>query len=68
METHAVIVADRTDIIRMWSAGAQKPLGYDAKDAVGPLRQASRHGIGSRNLRQSFSGKMARSKMSGRLA
>jgi PAS domain-containing protein len=35
METHAILIVDRARVIHVWSAGAQKLLGYDAQDARG---------------------------------
>src|SRR6266536_642128 len=35
MESHAIVIADSTGIIRMWSPGAERLFGYDAVRAVG---------------------------------
>lgn len=50
METHAIVIADRDGVIRMWSAGAERLFGYPADDALGqsldlivPERHRERH-------------------------
>ena len=35
METHAVVIADASGVIRVWSAGAERLFGYDEASAVG---------------------------------
>ncbi len=35
LETHAVVMADRSGTICVWSAGAERLFGYDAQTAIG---------------------------------
>ena len=35
MDQHAIIIADATGVIRLWSSGAAALFGYPAADAVG---------------------------------
>jgi PAS domain S-box-containing protein len=35
MENHAMVAADRSGTIRIWSSGAEKLFGYPAVDAAG---------------------------------
>ena len=55
MDHHAIIVADASGVIQLWSGGASALFGYPATDAVGKkldlvvpedLREAHWHGFG----------------------
>jgi PAS domain S-box-containing protein len=55
MDQHAIIIADATGVIRLWSSGASALFGYPATDAVGKkldlvvppdLREAHWNGFG----------------------
>ena len=55
MDHHAIIIADASGVIQLWSAGASALFGYPATDAVGKkldlvvpedLREAHWHGFG----------------------
>lgn len=35
MDTHAIVMADATGVIRVWSPGAERLFGYDANSALG---------------------------------
>ena len=35
MDNHAIVVADKSGVIQLWNTGAEKLIGYTAKDAVG---------------------------------
>jgi PAS domain S-box-containing protein len=35
MDSHAIVIADRSGTIRLWSGGAEKLFGYAASEAVG---------------------------------
>jgi PAS domain S-box-containing protein len=35
MDQHAIVIADRDGVIRLWSEGAEKLLGHSAAEAVG---------------------------------
>ena len=56
LDTHALVLADREGIIRVWSPGAEALFGYDAADAVGrtldlivPEAYRERHWAGFRS-------------------
>ena len=55
MDQHAIIIADASGVIQLWSAGAAALFGHQATDAVGKkldlvvppeLREAHWHGFG----------------------
>lgn len=55
MESHAIVIADRDGVIRMWSEGAERLFGHAADDALGrsldlivPERHRDRHWQGYR--------------------
>jgi PAS domain S-box-containing protein len=35
MDQHAIVVADRNGVIRLWSDGAERLLGHQARHAIG---------------------------------
>jgi len=53
MDQHAIVIADRSGVIKLWSEGAERLLGHSAAEAVGqkldlivPLDFRAQHWVG----------------------
>ena len=65
MDSHAIVIADRTGTIRQWSEGAESLFGYHAADAMGqsldlivPPEYRDQHWAGFRHAMESGAAKL----------